>query len=427
MVEENRKNGGTSSLAILAAASVLVIVGGGYQWWYRRRKLPDRRQDDEIRRLCFRLQQQRKEERTGRIRAEVRLRTALKQVQQLQIKLHSQEGRNGNDGTKPHTNIGDETNGSLISGRAETMLIQCIGTVTSPFTKRMGTPRQGALVPASRGFVQFHSQFPGDMASGLELYSHVWLIFEFHANTDLGGSAAHVSSKNKKTKVRPPRAGGMKVGQLATRSPHRPNPLGLSLVTVDRWDPLQRRLHISGLDLVNGTPVYDIKPLVPWDIPGYSISNRQLERMDCSSLRVPDWVSCTEDIIENVSFTKISERQLHGCVSAGLFSPLYLDDSEGAHEMILQILAQDPRSSHKGLKRNARGTKATVRPQLQTENDLDIAVEASYSIILCQSKVSFSVAPSGCEVISVVPIEFEGSQYVDGVPLISKGISCGVD
>jgi tRNA (adenine37-N6)-methyltransferase len=416
MVDGNRTDGGTIRLAIFATASAAIVVGRGFQWWYHRRSKRHVSADEVLRQL----QQQRKEERTGRIRAEVRLRTALKQVQQLQIQLRSYEGRND----ESHGSEGDATNG-LHHGNAanESMLIQCIGTVTSPFTKRMGTPRQGALVPASRGFVQFHRQVPAEMASGLECYSHVWILFEFHANTDLGGSTANGSSKHKKTKVRPPRAGGIKVGQLATRSPHRPNPLGLSLVYVDRWDPQQRRLHISGLDLVHGTPVYDIKPVVPWDIPGYSNTNCTLERMDCTSLRVPDWVSGKEDVIECVSFSKMALQQLHDCISAGLFAPLYSDDADGirgAQDLILQILAQDPRSSHKGLKQNARGTKVALPQQSPSENDVEITADASYSLILCQTKVSFAVIPSGCEVISIVPIEFEETQYVDGVPLVSE-------
>jgi tRNA-Thr(GGU) m(6)t(6)A37 methyltransferase TsaA len=93
---------------------------------------------------------------------------------------------------------------------------------------------------------------------GIDQYSHAWIIFEFHANTD------HVASK--KTKIRPPRGGGIKVGQLATRSPHSPNAIGLSLVKVEHLDLHSHRLYISAIDLVNGTPVYDIKPYVPWDM-----------------------------------------------------------------------------------------------------------------------------------------------------------------
>jgi tRNA-Thr(GGU) m(6)t(6)A37 methyltransferase TsaA len=86
---------------------------------------------------------------------------------------------------------------------------------------------------------------------GIDGYSHAWIIFLFHANTDL--------AESKKTKIRPPRAPkGVKVGQLATRSPHRPNPIGLSLIRIEYVDYAAKRLYISALDIVNGTPVFDI-------------------------------------------------------------------------------------------------------------------------------------------------------------------------
>lgn len=129
------------------------------------------------------------------------------------------------------------------------MNLKCIGSVVSPFTKRIGTPRQGALVPHGRGFIDLSSKVaPMETLQGIEAYSHAWIIFQFHANTDFQGSG--------KTKVRPPRAKGEKIGQMATRSPHRPNPIGLSLVKIDGIDYKKKRLFISGLDLVNGTPVY---------------------------------------------------------------------------------------------------------------------------------------------------------------------------
>lgn len=126
--------------------------------------------------------------------------------------------------------------------------LKCIGTIVSPFTKRMGTPRQGALAMSARGYVQLITKnCHEETIDGLDAYSHCWILFSFHANTNID---------NKKAKVRPPRGGGVRVGQLATRSPHRPNNIGLSLVKVDKVDKVNRRLYITALDLVNGTPVY---------------------------------------------------------------------------------------------------------------------------------------------------------------------------
>ena len=172
------------------------------------------------------LEKKRQEERTGRIRAEVKLRNALAQQKHL-------------------TGAADNTDDP------HEMKLSTIGTIVSPYTKRMGTPRQGMLVPSSRGYIQFTSSLSPEAVDGIAEYSHLWVIIAFHENTSLATS--------KKAKIRPPRAGGIKVGQLATRSPHRPNALGLSLVEIDRWEPSARRLHIRALDLVNGTPVYDIK------------------------------------------------------------------------------------------------------------------------------------------------------------------------
>ena len=133
-------------------------------------------------------------------------------------------------------------------------MMHSIGTTVSPYTKRMGTPRQPQLVPSSRGYIEL--TIPPDSCAGMEKYSHCWILFEFHANTNTKAS--------RKTKIRPPRGMGEKVGQLATRSPHRPNCIGLSLVCIEKWDTKKRQLHVSGLDLVNGTPVYDISKLASY-------------------------------------------------------------------------------------------------------------------------------------------------------------------
>jgi tRNA-Thr(GGU) m(6)t(6)A37 methyltransferase TsaA len=173
-------------------------------------------------------------ERKGRIKAEIKLRTQVKEEEKrvaASLAFYSNEKSSSDSDEKP-------------------MLLKCIGSVRSPFTKRMGTPRQGALAPHSRGYIQLnHSVAPMETLTGLDMYSHAWILFQFHANTDL-------QSISVKTKIRPPRGGGIKVGSMATRSPHRPNNIGLSLVKIDGIDTKKKRLHISALDLCNGTPVY---------------------------------------------------------------------------------------------------------------------------------------------------------------------------
>ena len=153
--------------------------------------------------------------------------------------------------------------------------MRVIGTVSSPFPQRAGCPRQGgSLVPHTRSRIIL--DVPKEMVDQLETYSHIWIVFRFHLNPR--GKARDQKRKNPSnsftaTKIKPPRANGQKIGVLATRSPHRPNPVGLSLAFLERittvTKPQKRKrpqkkvcLVVRGLDLVDGTPIYDIKPYV---------------------------------------------------------------------------------------------------------------------------------------------------------------------
>ncbi len=131
-----------------------------------------------------------------------------------------------------------------------------IGTVESPFKEKFGTPRQPGLVKESRGSILLRDDLNPDALEGLIDYSHVWVVFVFHEN-----QAVREGRETVKTKVHPPRLEGKSVGVFATRSPHRPNPIGLSLVQIEKIDG--RRIFISGLDLIDGTPVLDLKPYLP--------------------------------------------------------------------------------------------------------------------------------------------------------------------
>jgi tRNA-Thr(GGU) m(6)t(6)A37 methyltransferase TsaA len=130
-----------------------------------------------------------------------------------------------------------------------------IGLISSVFKLRYGTPRQGTIAPSARGSLTLAPHIPAASLEGLEEYSHIWLVFVFHAN----------ANKRFAPKVEPPRAQGAKIGVFATRSPHRANPIGLSLVRLDRVDLAARTLHLSSLDLIEGTPILDIKPYHPAD------------------------------------------------------------------------------------------------------------------------------------------------------------------
>ena len=133
-----------------------------------------------------------------------------------------------------------------------------IGFVRSCFDDRFGTPRQPGLVPsATAELVLLPPYDHPDSLRGLETCSHVWLLFLFHANAGQGWSPT----------VRPPRLGGnRRLGVYATRSPFRPNPIGLSVVELAGLleRPRQRGLLLRNHDLVDGTPVLDINPYIPY-------------------------------------------------------------------------------------------------------------------------------------------------------------------
>ena len=193
-----------------------------------------------------------------------------------------------------------------------------IGTLSSVYRLCVGTPRQGMLVPNSRGVLTFDEQVVSkDSVSELEGYSHVYVVFAFHLNSngtvregafgvgggggergagggveDGGGDDVGVRGGRRKrrqfpSKIAPPSLGGKRVGIFSTRTPHRPNPIGISLckldgvVTTKKNNKKERgggsgsgsssfSLLLSGLDLVDGTPVLDVKPYVPhYDCVGY--------------------------------------------------------------------------------------------------------------------------------------------------------------
>ncbi len=133
-----------------------------------------------------------------------------------------------------------------------------IGIVHSPFKEKFGIPRQPGLVPEVRGVLELLPPFNRPEAvSGLEGYSHLWLQFVFH----------QALREEWQPTVRPPRLGGnRRVGVFASRAPFRPNPIGLSVVTLERViaDETGVRLELAGIDLVDGTPVLDVKPYVPY-------------------------------------------------------------------------------------------------------------------------------------------------------------------
>jgi len=133
-----------------------------------------------------------------------------------------------------------------------------IATIRSPFREKFSTPRQPGLTPTVRAQVELHPEFASPEAvRGLEGFSHIWLIFLFHQTCGQGW----------KPTVRPPRLGGnQRLGVFACRSPFRPNPIGLSAVRLLSLscDDGKVTLDVEGADLIDGTPILDIKPYLPY-------------------------------------------------------------------------------------------------------------------------------------------------------------------
>ncbi len=137
--------------------------------------------------------------------------------------------------------------------------MQKIATFHSPFNSKFGIPRQAGVVSDLPGTIVLEKAYRSiDAVRGMEDFDYLWIIWEFSANKKGASSLL----------VRPPRLGGNKqLGVFATRSPFRPNPLGLSSVRIDHIDydaPEAPVIHVKGADLMDGTPILDIKPYIPY-------------------------------------------------------------------------------------------------------------------------------------------------------------------
>lgn len=192
----------------------------------------------------------------------------------------------------------------------ETVEMKVIAHIRSDFKEKFGVPRQSGLVEELRAQVVFEPEYRAPEAfRGLEGFSHLWLLWEFSKNVQAGWSPT----------VRPPRLGGnQRMGVFATRSPFRPNPIGLSCVKLERIDqgPEGPVLHVLGADLLDGTPILDVKPYVPLS--------------DCRPDALGGFSEEKKSHILTVDFPESLRRQVPGGVLAALIG----------------VLAQDPRPSY---------------------------------------------------------------------------------
>lgn len=189
--------------------------------------------------------------------------------------------------------------------------MKIIGRITTDFSSKFGLPRQSGLVEGITGKIVFEEEFRVTEAfRGLEEFSHIWILWQFSEAVRDGWSPT----------VRPPMLGGNKrVGVFATRSPFRPNSIGLSSVKLEHIDYSDKDgpvLYVSGCDLMDGTPIYDIKPYLP-----YTDSH-------------PD---------ASGGFTSaLADRSLEVAIPADLLSVI----PEDKRETLISVLSQDPRPSY---------------------------------------------------------------------------------
>ena len=137
--------------------------------------------------------------------------------------------------------------------------MKIIAKIYNDFTDKFGIPRQSGIADSIISKIVFEKEFQNDLAiKGIEEFSQIWLIWNF----------SQTKSEKWSPTVRPPRLGGNKrIGVFATRSPFRPNPIGLSCVKLEKIEKTANQgtvLFVSGADILNGTPIYDIKPYIPY-------------------------------------------------------------------------------------------------------------------------------------------------------------------
>lgn len=229
--------------------------------------------------------------------------------------------------------------------------VKPIGVIRSIYRLCVGTPRQGLLAPNARGCIDLFSlgdSSPAESVDGLEGYSHIWILFIFHLNTQRKNTA-----RNIKSKITPPALGGQRVGIFATRTPHRYNPIGITLCKLDRIEKVGKsevKLHISGLDVVDGTPVLDIKPYVPvYDSVKTSSDN-------ADDAHIPPWVAGGLSTKRPVVFSDSAKENLQSILQADPKALEFYGHQVGeqnldatldsALECIRQVLAIDVRSSY---------------------------------------------------------------------------------
>ena len=267
----------------------------------------------------------------------------------------------------------DKSNGKQVSTKTSTSSSSFsnfppVGVVRSCFRECRGTPRQGSFAPSTRGHIDFERSIPADSLDGLEHFSHVWILFVFHKNTNFHHSKrAHEGggSHSFRSKIKPPKLQGKSVGVFATRTPHRPNAIGITLARVESVQG--RRVVLSALDLIDGTPVLDIKPYVtPYDsVPGAGIPHWCGAMPPSGELRDYEEEEVGEEEEEEeegkkkrgaVTFDEHVVKTMDDAASSGQLN--FYDNGQDVRRAIVELLTSDvrPASSYRSSKAKQNDT-----------------------------------------------------------------------
>jgi len=240
--------------------------------------------------------------------------------------------------------------------------LKFVGILESCFTERWGIPRQSLLVPNCRAILQIdksnidaNDDHLSRLISDLKLFGHCWVLFVFHENTNFGKHRSIIKSK-----ITPPRL-LERVGIFSTRTPHRPNPIGLSLAKIDRVSA-DGCIHLSGIDLLNGTPILDIKPCIPSDF------------LSESDLRVPSWIMETHRPC-HIMFGDVAIKDLQRILSHDddhqVLRFYQNDEFAIVKQTIEQILSLDIRPAHQK-KKNTKKSKEQQKDERSKERILEL-------------------------------------------------------
>ena len=225
----------------------------------------------------------------------------------------------------------------------ETVSMQIIARMKSDFADKFGIPRQSGLVPQLRSTIVFAPEFRNsDALRGLEDFSHLWIIWQFSKAVREGWSPT----------VRPPRLGGnTRLGVFATRSPFRPNEIGLSsveLLGIEHTERFGSVIHVAGADLMDGTPIFDIKPYIPYS--------------DCHPEATGGFTDTAKDFLLDVDFPEALAKKV----------------PQNKLEALVGVLSHDPRPSYQhdpqrvyGLSFGGVNVKFRVRDKVLTVTEIE--------------------------------------------------------